>query len=331
MYLQMKNLIQEVRSYEFMQECRAILSYVDDYMKGTPKEQEEILHILYSSTEESEALMNLYHEIEQNFYINVLNYEIYFHRIYNEGIIDMMCQFQHMITLIQNGADTVNLQKFPIIRYHNKKEQLNLLDFLNNFCHFNLSLGAYKIRKYALSVGYKDIKESDVLMKEKMVNQDFGGLFFRLIGKSNRLLSEDNSIFDNDIEHKTSKNETTNIPKPSHRIVIFAHNYRADSGSIPKINSKKAWKEHGDNEGVSGKNRANAFYTTNSKSERYDPPRADEIPAILEILSDDPQALKSAKEGILKELSAMKNINGVLVDYKDRYLIAKQYIDNYHT
>lgn len=347
----MNNLVQKVRFYEFMQECRDILSYVDDYLKATPKEQEEILNILYSSKDESEALMNLYYEIEQNFYLNVLNYAVYFHRIYNEGIIDMMCQFQYKISLIQEDANSVNLQKFPVARYHNEIKELNILDFLNSFCHADLYMGAYQIRQYALSVGHEDIKDSEELMKEKMANQDFGGFFFRIIGRTKKLLLEDdedldvdaghtlstadsyqiNDVLDNDTQPNTPKTKYKNIIEPTQRTVIFAHNYRADAGIIPKINSKKGWKEHGEQAGVSGNNRANAFYTTNPSSKSYDPPRLEEIAVIFELLSEDPIALESAKKGILNELSATKSVNGELVMiYKERYIMAKQYIENYH-
>lgn len=108
--------------------------------------------------------------------------------------------------------------------------------------------------------------------------------------------------------------------RPTHRVVIFAHNFRAKSKNIQPINSKPGWKINGDNEGESGENRAKRWYTTLPTHPKYNPPTHKEIPAILNLLRDDPEALEFAKNEILS----------MLIKYPERLDQAKKYIsDNY--
>lgn len=133
--------------------------------------------------------------------------------------------------------------------------------------------------------------------------------------------------------------DCSNIPSPPHhRVAIFAHNFRSKATGIKPISTRQGWIDQGIKEGVSGKARANKWYTTidakvkqsnhltdtsesNSTGKNvFNPPTIEEIPAIMNLLKDCPPAQEIAKTEILK----------LLKNHLDRLEVAKKYLSNYH-
>lgn len=283
-------------------------------------------------------------EIEINLMLNYVEKKDYFERIYYYGIIRLLAEYEGSEPIygcsIERNLGDVRWNNFlsmtkPIFQnnYRNLSsfayEIHQIADGKGIFLHApNLALN--KIPELRLDVHthnfLKFINKNEVdpfntygLDSPTPYDSEFAGV--ELVLKPNHNLLGAN--YDTNEEKDSNSGIVTyNVfdLTPTHRSIIFAHNFKAEAGIAEPITTKEGWRMHGNRNGVSGNNRTNQWYTTIPRNkDSYDPPRPNEIHTILHLLLNEPQALETAKRGIIR----------LLKDYPDRMEQAKEIISEY--
>ena len=253
----------------------------------------------------------IHEEIRANTLIDSLNVDQYFDRVrkrfdlcYSElarALKIVKCPFYYKSVAFESDrfdlfADEV---KFISVLYDNVWRSY----FLNLF----LISSRFNEENEVIKEDYKNFFWGRKATVEEMINDSRKGkasenLPQRLFYMDKKLLSGQESI---PIEVKPSKSSNPELPTSqknfSHRVKIFAYNYKALAGSVPKIVGRAGWIKHAEKEGILGNYLINRWYTTLSSSDMYIPISVKEIQPVLDLLSDDPEAFQLATADMLKQ------------------------------